>query len=74
MIVNTALAPAAGRISNDVEAIRLMERINEFMDELLIATLDAFDRASSLPSRDALVEVVNQPRKAVYKPPHAAKH
>lgn len=75
MIVNAAFSPAASRVMNDEEGMHLLERINEFMDELLIATLDAFDRSSSrMPSRDALVKVVNQPRRALHKPPHAAKH
>jgi excisionase family DNA binding protein len=75
MIVNAAYSPTANRVMNDEEGMRLLERINEFMDELLIATLDAFDRASSHPlSRDALVKAVNQPRKTLRKPPHAAKY
>ncbi len=74
MIVNAAYSPAANRAPNDEEGLRLLERINEFMDELLIATLDAFDRASSPPpSRDAFAQVVHPPRKAVSKRPHAAK-
>ncbi len=75
MIVNAAYSPTANRAQNDEEGMRLLGRIDEFMDELLIATLDAFDRSASRPpARDALVEVVNQPRKALRKTPHAAKH
>lgn len=74
MIVNAAYSPTTNRMLNDEESMRLLERINEFMDELLIATLDAFDRsASRSPTRDALVDVVNQPRKGA-KSSHAAKH
>lgn len=48
MIVSAAYSPAANGVLNDAEGMRLLERINEFMDELLIATLDAFDQTAAL--------------------------
>jgi excisionase family DNA binding protein len=45
-IVNAAYHPEGTSAQSDAEGIRLLRRINTFMDELLIATLDAYDQVS----------------------------
>ncbi len=73
MIVNAAYSPAASGVLNDAEGMRLLERINEFMDELLVATLDAFDQPSARTAPlDA--QVVNPPGKALRKSSRANRH
>ncbi|MDE3087783.1 MAG: helix-turn-helix domain-containing protein [Chloroflexota bacterium] len=46
MIVNAACYPEGGTAPSDAEGMRLLQRITQFMDELLIATLDAYDQAA----------------------------
>ena len=43
-IVNAAYHPEGASAQGDAEGVRLLQRINTFMDELLIATLDAYDQ------------------------------
>lgn len=42
VIVNAAYRPAGGQASTDTEGMRLLEGITVFMDEMLVATLDAY--------------------------------
>lgn len=44
-VINATYAPDSTRAQVDADGVRLLQRINEFMDELLIATLGAFDQA-----------------------------
>jgi len=44
MIVNAAYYPKGGSVPNDAEGMRLLQRIHLFMDEMLIATLVAFEQ------------------------------
>ena len=46
MIVNAAYYPPGGGAPSDAEGMRLLQRINLFMDEMLIATLAAFERGA----------------------------
>lgn len=46
MIVNAAYYPARGGAPSDAEGMRLLQRITLFMDEMLIATLDAYEQAA----------------------------
>jgi len=46
MIVNAAYYPAGGSAPSDAEGMRLLQRITLFMDEMLIATLDAYEHAA----------------------------
>lgn len=43
-IINATYHPAGAHAQGDADGIRLLERINEFMDELLIAALNDYDR------------------------------
>lgn len=43
-VVNATYPPDSTRAQVDAEGVRLLQRINEFMDELLIATLGAYDQ------------------------------
>ena len=43
MIVNAAYYPEGGIAPNDAEGMRLLQRIMLFKDEMLVATLDAYD-------------------------------
>ncbi len=54
-IVNAAYHPDSTEAQGDAEGIRLLQRINTFMDELLIATLDAYDQvvAAVMPTQRA---------------------
>jgi excisionase family DNA binding protein len=45
-IVNAAYHPEGASAQGDAEGIRLFRRINTFMDELLIATLDAYGQVT----------------------------
>lgn len=45
-IVNAAYHPEGTEAQVDAEGLRLLHRINTFMDELLIATLDGYDQMS----------------------------
>jgi excisionase family DNA binding protein len=45
-VVNAAYHPEGSSAQGDREGLRLLQRINTFMDELLIATLDAYDQVS----------------------------
>lgn len=45
MIVNAACYPAGGAAPSDAEGMRLLQRITLFMDEMLVATLDAYEHA-----------------------------
>ncbi len=53
MIVNAAYGSANVPTVNDSEGMRLWQRINLFMDELLIATLESFEKgiAAATPTR-----------------------
>jgi excisionase family DNA binding protein len=42
-IIQATYHPGSTYAQADAEGVRLLERINNFMDELLIATLDAYD-------------------------------
>ena len=46
MIVNAAYYPEGGGAPSDAEGMRLLQRINLFMDEMLIATLDAYEQGT----------------------------
>ncbi len=46
MIVNAACYPAGGSAPSDAEGMRLLQRITLFMDEMLVATLDAYEHAA----------------------------
>lgn len=46
MIVNAAYYPEGGSAPSDAEGMRLLQRINLFMDEMLIATLDAYEQGT----------------------------
>lgn len=44
-IINATYQPAGAHAQGDADGIRLLERITEFMDEMLIAALNDYDRA-----------------------------
>ncbi len=44
MIVNAAYYPEGGIPPNDAEGMHLLQRITLFMDEMLVATLEAYDQ------------------------------
>ncbi len=46
MIVNAAYYPPTGTAPSDAEGMRLLQRITLFMDEMLVATLDAFEQGA----------------------------
>ena len=46
MIVNAAYYPKGGSAPSDAEGMRLLQRIHLFMDEMLIATLDAYEHGT----------------------------
>jgi excisionase family DNA binding protein len=46
MIVNAAYYPEGGSAPIDAEGMRLLQRIHLFMDEMLIATLDAYEQGT----------------------------
>ena len=46
MIVNAAYYPVGGSAPNDAEGMRLLQRITLFMDEMLVATLDAYEQGA----------------------------
>jgi len=46
MIVNAAYYPAGGSAPSDAEGMRLLQRITLFMDEMLVATLAAYERGA----------------------------
>ena len=46
MIVNAAYYPAGGSAPSDAEGMRLLQRITLFMDEMLVATLDAYEQGA----------------------------
>jgi hypothetical protein len=46
MIVNAAYYPPIGTAPSDAEGMRLLQRITLFMDEMLVATLDAFEQGA----------------------------
>lgn len=54
-IIQATYHPGSTYAQGDADGVRLLERINRFMDELLLATLDAYDaeRAPAAPSRPA---------------------
>lgn len=47
-IIQATYHPGSTYAQGDADGVRLLERINRFMDELLIATLDAYD-AEAIP-------------------------
>jgi excisionase family DNA binding protein len=46
MIVNAACYPTGGTAPSDAEGMRLLQRITLFMDEMLVATLDAYEQGA----------------------------
>ena len=46
MIVNAAYYPAGGSAPSDAAGMRLLQRITLFMDEMLVATLDAYEQGA----------------------------
>ena len=46
MIVNAAYYPEGGSAPSDAEGMRLLQRIHLFMDEMLIAMLDAYEQGT----------------------------
>ncbi len=62
MIVHAACTPDSRVAMRDDEGMHFMTRIDEFMDELLIATLDAFEQATMGKSR-----AVDESRNALLK-------
>jgi excisionase family DNA binding protein len=46
MIVNAAYDPKGGSAPSDAEGMRLLQRIHLFMDEMLIATLEAYEQGT----------------------------
>jgi DNA-binding transcriptional MerR regulator len=57
-VVNAAYHPEGNSAQGDREGLRLLQRINTFMDELLIATLDAYDQVSRAAAATAELEPV----------------
>ncbi len=55
-IIQATFHPGGTDMQGDADGVRLLERINGFMDELLIATLDAYD-AAALPANSKPNEV-----------------
>jgi excisionase family DNA binding protein len=50
-IIQATYHPGSTYAQGDADGVRLLERINRFMDELLIATLDAYDAEVSPAAR-----------------------
>lgn len=48
-ILQATYHPGSSHTQGDADGVRLLERINSFMDELLIATLDAYDAEDVKP-------------------------
>lgn len=46
MIVNAAYDPTGGNAPSDAEGMRLLQRITLFMDEMLVATLAAYEQSA----------------------------
>jgi excisionase family DNA binding protein len=63
MIVNAAYYPAGGSAPSDAEGMRLLQRITLFMDEMMVATLDAYEQAA----RNIVVphQVLPNPKKKI---------
>jgi DNA-binding transcriptional MerR regulator len=69
MIVNAAYYPEGGVAPNDAEGARLLQRIMLFMDELLVATLEAYERATpSIVASHELLPSSNRKTAARVKP------
>lgn len=75
-IIHATYDPKGTRSQGDAEGVRLLERINAFMDELLIAALTDYDRAQSQVVFEAnpIVQEVQLPKtrppRALSKSPH----
>jgi excisionase family DNA binding protein len=63
-VVNAAYHPEGLSGQGDKEGLRLLQRINTFMDELLIATLDAYDQVSRAvsPAPGASTATLKRPK------------
>jgi excisionase family DNA binding protein len=73
-IIGAAFSPARSAIQGDPEGVLLLERINIFMDELLIATLDAYEHVRSVGShKKAISSKERTPQVRVFKRLKAAK-
>ncbi len=51
MVIQATYPPESFHPQVDADGVRLLQRINIFMDELLITTLDAYDQVSQSPTR-----------------------
>jgi excisionase family DNA binding protein len=69
MVINATYHPSGTPKQTDTDGVRLLQRINAFMDELLIATLEAYDGVMQprTAAVDALTVKVN-PRSQARSP------
>ncbi|MBI4670351.1 MAG: helix-turn-helix domain-containing protein [Chloroflexi bacterium] len=67
VIINATYHPAGTSAQADADGVRLLERINAFMDELLIAALDHYDeitlRLQTAASSASTVQTVSAPKR-----------
>ncbi len=61
MIVNAAFCPTARSLTTDAGGSRLLQHINVFMDELLIAALEAFISSGNSPPLPDSTSAVERP-------------
>lgn len=61
-IINATYHPASSHTQGDADGVRLLERINAFMDELLIAALADYDRVMAQHIIDVKPRALPKPR------------
>lgn len=68
MIVNAAYYPEGGIPPNDAEGMHLLQRITLFMDEMLVATLDAYEQGMRTRAVPRKIEVKSKKKTATRRP------